>query len=104
MTYRVDLTARAERELRLLYGTINGAHSARARAWFQGLEHAILALDESPARHPVIREVAGLRHLLYGRGHNVYRIIFAIDEPNLVVTVLHVRHGARDAFDPGTPG
>ncbi len=104
MTYRVDLTARAERDLRALFMVINAEHSARARAWLDGLERAILALEESPARHPTIREAAGLRHLLYGRGRNIYRVIFVIDDSRQVVTVLHVRHGARDAFDPADPG
>jgi toxin ParE1/3/4 len=45
---------------------------------------------------------ARLRHLLYGRKPNVYRIIYAIDEGNRVVTVLHIRHGSRKAFT--TPG
>ena len=104
MTYRVDLTARAERDPKALFAAINGAHSARARRWFLGLERAILGLDQYPSRHPAIREVPNLRHLQYGRGRNVYRVIFAIDEPGRVVTVLHVRHGARDAFDPAEPG
>jgi hypothetical protein len=42
-----------------------------------------------------------VRHLLYGRSRNVYRIIYAIDERGLAVTVLHIRHGARDAYAPG---
>jgi mRNA-degrading endonuclease RelE of RelBE toxin-antitoxin system len=59
------------------------------------LEAAILRLDEHPARSPVIPEDRNLRHLLYGRGRHVYRIIYAIDERRQVVTVLHIRHGAR---------
>ena len=98
MAYRVDLTARAERDLRHLYQTINARDSAQARAWFTGLERAILGLDEHPARHPAIPEDASLRHVLYGGRRNVYRVIYAIDEPNQTVTVLHIRHGARDAF------
>ena len=100
MVYRVDLTERAERDLRRLYLTINVAHSAQARSWFIGLEHAIFGLAEQPARNPSIPEDVSLRHALYGRGRNVYRIIYAIDEPGQVVTVLHIRHGARDAFVP----
>jgi mRNA-degrading endonuclease RelE of RelBE toxin-antitoxin system len=38
--------------------------------------------------------------LLYGRKPNVYRIIYAIDERNSVVAVLHIRHGAHKAFAP----
>ncbi len=80
MAYRVELTERAERDLRRLYLTINATHSTQARTWFLGLEDA------------------SLHHALYGRGRNVYRIIHAIDEPGQTVTVLHIRHGARGAF------
>ncbi len=100
MAYRVDLTERAARNLRRIYRTINAEHSARARDWFNGLEQAVLSLDEHPARAPVIPEDDSLRHLLYGRRPNVYRIIYAIHERNRVVTVLHIRHGARRAFTP----
>jgi len=100
MAYRVDLTGRAERDLRRLYQTINAADSALGRVWFIGLEQAILGLNEHPARHPTIPEDRALRHLLYGRRRNVYRIIYVIDDPAQVVTVLHIRHGARDAFVP----
>jgi plasmid stabilization system protein ParE len=99
--YRVDLTDRAARDLRHLYRTINAENSAQARAWFNGLERIILSLDQNPARGVVIREDANLRQLLYGRRRYVYRIIYAIDEPGSVVTVLHIRRGARDALTPG---
>jgi toxin ParE1/3/4 len=100
MAYRVDLTERAARNLRRIYRTINAEGSAQARDWFNGLEKAVFSLDEHPARAPVIPEDDSLRHLLYGRKPNVYRIIYAIDERNRVVTVLHIRHGARRAFTP----
>jgi len=98
MAYRVDLTARAERDLRRLYQSINAQHSAEAKAWFAGLERAIFSLEEHPARNPNAPEDAGLRHLLYGRRRNVYRIIYATDEVGQIVTVLHIRHGARDEY------
>jgi len=101
MAFRVDLTERAARDLRHLYRIINAEHSAQARAWFNGLERVILSLDENPARGSVAPEDANLRHLFYGRRRNVYRIIYAINERSRVATVLHIRHGARDAFTPG---
>jgi plasmid stabilization system protein ParE len=101
MAYRVDLTERAARNLRRLYLSINAEDSAQARAWFNGLERAVLRLDENPARGAPIPEDSRLRHLLYGRKGRRYRIIYAIDEASRVVTVLHIRHGARDAFLPG---
>lgn len=103
MAYRVDLTERAARDLTRLYQTINAADSALARAWFNGLETVILSLDEHPARGAAVSEDDTLRQLLYGRKGHRYRIIYAIDEGNRVVTVLHIRHGSRDAFMPDEP-
>jgi toxin ParE1/3/4 len=99
MAYRVDLTERAARNLRHIYLTINGEGAAQARTWFNGLEKAILSLDEHPARGSPISEDGNLRHLLYGRRRRRYRIIYAIDESNRTVTVLHIRHGARDLIN-----
>lgn len=98
MAWRVELTDRARRDLTRLYETINAQNSVQAQTWFVGLERAILSLEENPARNPLIPENSTMRHLLYGRRRNVYRIIYAINESDKVVTVLHIRHGARDAF------
>jgi plasmid stabilization system protein ParE len=103
MAYRVDLTERAARNLRRIYLTINAEDAVQARAWFNGLEKAVLSLDEHPARGAPIPEDGTLRHLLYGRRRYRYRIIYAIDERNHIVTVLHIRHGARAAFMPDEP-
>jgi len=100
MAYRVDLTARAARNLRRIYRDIEAATSEAARAWFNGLEAAVLSLDENPGRSPVTPEDRGLRHLLYGHGRHIYRIIYTIDERDAVVTVLHIRHGARQPLAP----
>jgi len=103
MAYHVDLTERAARNLRRIYLTVNAGDVAQARAWFTGLEAMVLSLDEHPARGATIPEDASLRHLLYGNKPHIYRIIYAIDESNRVVTVLHIRHGARRAFAQDEP-
>ncbi len=104
MAYRVDLTARAVRDLRRIWRDIEASESAAARAWFDGLEAAVFGLDEHPARSPATPEDRSLRHLLYGRGRHVWRIIYAIDERVGVVTVLHIRHGAHQPLTaPGGP-
>ncbi len=100
MAYRVDFTERATRDLHRLYLTINAEDAAQVRAWFNGLERAVLSLEEHSARGAPIPEDGALRHLLYDRKGRRYRIIYAIDKANLSVTVLHIRHGARDAFTP----
>jgi toxin ParE1/3/4 len=98
MTYRVDLTPRAGRDLRRIFRDIDARESSQARDWFNGLEAALLSLDEHPARGAIIPEGENFRHLLYGRKPHVYRIIYAIDDAGGVVSVLHIRHGGRDAF------
>jgi len=100
MAYRVELTERAARDLRSLYQFIKAEDSIQARVWFNRLERVILSLDENPARGRVIPEDATLRHLLYGRKRNLYRIIYTINEREHTVTIVHIRHGARDAFQP----
>jgi toxin ParE1/3/4 len=102
MTYRVDVTARASRDLRRIYSAIHAGDSRQAHAWFNSLEAAILSLDEYPARGSATREDERLRQVLYGHKPHVYRLIYAIDEQSQIVRVLHIRHGARKAFAPRT--
>jgi toxin ParE1/3/4 len=103
MAYRVDITRRAERDLDRPYLTIEADSSEQARVWFNGLERTVLSLDEHPARGAPIPEGGELRHLLRGRKGHRHRVIYAIDEASSTVTVLHIRHGARDAFQPDEP-
>jgi toxin ParE1/3/4 len=94
MTYRVELTARASRNLKRIFRHINAQSSPQAFAWFNELEAAILSLDQHAERSPVTPENRALRHLLFGKKPNVYRVIFAIDDRARVVRVLHSRTGA----------
>jgi plasmid stabilization system protein ParE len=95
MDYAVSFTARAERDLELLYLAIDAQNSATARRWHRDLAKAILSLKRRPYRCPVAPENARLRQLLHGKRLNVYRVIFRIVEKNREVQVLHIRHGAR---------
>jgi toxin ParE1/3/4 len=100
MAYHVELMPRADRDLRDIYWRIHADDSPQAFAWFNGLEAMIYSLDKHPSRGAVTPESSKLRHLLYGAKPHVYRIIYAIDERNRKVSVLHIRHGARDSFAP----
>ncbi|MGD0010162.1 MAG: type II toxin-antitoxin system RelE/ParE family toxin [Terriglobia bacterium] len=95
MTYLVNITARAERDLADLYGVINAEHSDAALKWYRGLKEAILSLGDHPNRHPVTRKSDKLRHLLYGHKPHIYRVIYRVLERQKHVEVLHIRHGAR---------
>lgn len=102
MEYHVELAARAARDLEVLYAEKNAAESQAAALWYNGLEHAVLALATHPARGPVAPESRKLkkelRCLLYGKKPHVYRVIYQVDEMRQVVCVLHIRHGARKAL------
>ncbi len=63
----------------------------------------ILNLEELPNRCPITPENSKLRHLLFGNkphiDRTIYRrAIYRVGEKDKRVEVLHIRHGARDAF------
>ena len=91
MAYRVEITARAERDLANIYGNIQAENSQPAAKWFNGLARAIISLERYPKRASRTPENSALRHLLYGRKPFVYRIIFKIDEQVSTVYILTIR-------------
>ncbi len=99
MAYRVNITARAERDLVRLVEAINAEHSNAALKWYRGLKEAILSLEERPNRCPETPENARLRHLLYGHKPHIYRVIYRVTEKPKQVDVLHIRHAARQRFN-----
>jgi plasmid stabilization system protein ParE len=92
------MTSRAERDLEHLYNEIDAAGSDAARKWYAGLKKQILSLEKLPHRCPATFEKKTVRHLLYGRKHGVYRVIYRVLERQKVVEMLHIRHGARKKF------
>lgn len=98
MAYVVEVAQRASRDLERIYLTIRAADTAQAAIWFNGLERAVFSLDEHPGRGAVTPEDGRFRHLLYGRGRHLYRIICSMDEAGARVRVVHIRYGARDGF------
>jgi toxin ParE1/3/4 len=99
MAYRVEISTRARRDYAELFSALHAQDSATAARWHRALKRAILSLGTMPERCPAIRENPNLRHLLCGHKPNVYRIIFRILQKEKRVEVLHIRHGARDAFE-----
>ncbi|MGH9627827.1 MAG: type II toxin-antitoxin system RelE/ParE family toxin [Bryobacteraceae bacterium] len=98
MAYLVKLTARAERDLALLYLEINAEDSNAALKWYRGFKETILSLEQQPNRCPVTPESGKFRHLLYGNKPHIYRAIYRVLEKQKQVEVLHIRHGARRRF------
>lgn len=99
MAYRVEIAKSAAAQLEELYLWVVERAPHQGAAWFNGLEHAILSLDQHPERCPIAPESfdpeSPIRVLHYGRLPNVYRVFFAVDPRAKIVRVLHVRHGAR---------
>ena len=100
MAYRVKLMPRAQRDLSGIYDHIAARESDAARTWYFGLKDSIRSLYEIPSRCPQTPEDSSLRHLLYGHKPHIYRVIYRILEKQKIVEVLHIRHGARDEFNP----
>ena len=99
MAYRVEIAKNAETELEELYLWVVARAPQQGATWFNGLERAILKLDQHPDRCPVAPESLDpddpVRVLSYGRRPHVYRIFFTVDHSTEVVRVVHVRRGAR---------
>jgi mRNA-degrading endonuclease RelE of RelBE toxin-antitoxin system len=99
MAYSVEFSARAARDLEILYLEKNAAESPAAARWYNGLEQAVYALETHPHRCPITPEARKLkrklRHLLYGPKPHVYRVIYEVDERRQTVWVLTIRHSAR---------
>ncbi len=101
MAYRVELTARARRDLSALYDWLGASSSDASFNWYQGLNDAIRTLKDKPNRCPPTPEDPNLRHLLYGSKPHIYRVIYRVLERQMRVHVLHIRHGARQEFKSG---
>ena len=78
MAYRVEVARAAEAEFEALYLWVTSGAPSQGAAWFNGLERAMLALDEHPERWPVALASPQLdrqiRVLRYGRKPHVYLV------------------------------
>jgi plasmid stabilization system protein ParE len=99
MAYRVEIARNAETELEELYRWVVARAPQQGARWFNGLERAVLSLDQHPKRCPVAPESIDPAHpvrvLSYGRTPHVYRVFFTVDDTDRFVRVVHVRRGAR---------
>jgi toxin ParE1/3/4 len=95
MVYLAEITPRAERDLDQIHEQINAGRSALALKWYRSLKQRLLRLEHYPKRCPVIRVQGKLRHLLYGRNPQAYRVIYRVLDKQKRVEILHIRHGAR---------
>lgn len=101
--YKVRLTEPAEMEAdtaylgRIHYGLQTAQH------WYAGLIQALNSLSQFPGRCQFAPESealgGGIRQMLYGKGRNVYRVLYRVIEPTEneagIVRVLHIRHASQ---------
>ena len=102
MSYRVEITDRAAREIEEQFDYLQERSEAAAERWREGLLAVIESLAEHPERCPRAPEAdwfgPNLRQLVYGKKRQAQRILFVVlDE---AVVILRVRHSAQDALGP----
>lgn len=99
MASRVEIARNAEAELEELYLWLVARAPQEGAKWFNGLERAVLSLNQHPRRCPVAPESIDpdqpVRVLSYGRKPHVYRVFFTVDDDARLVRVVHIRRGAR---------
>ena len=99
MAYRVEIARLAEADLEELHLWLVERAPQQGARWFNGLERAVLSLDQHPKPCPVAPESLDPDHpvrvLSHGRKPHAYRVFFTVDEYAEIVRVLHVRRGAR---------
>ena len=101
MAYRVEIARNAEAELEELYLWVVARAPQQGARWFNGLERAVLSLDQYAKRCPVAHESIDPNQpvpvLSYGRKPHVYRVFFTVDDTARLVRVVHIRRGRRKA-------
>jgi len=93
--YQVSLTQRARADLHRIYDYIARDSIPNAREFVAKLVKAIMSLHELPNRHPTYnfrrRNIKGVRRMPLWP----YLIYYAVDEKQLAVKVITIRHGMR---------
>ncbi|MBW4667784.1 MAG: type II toxin-antitoxin system RelE/ParE family toxin [Cyanomargarita calcarea GSE-NOS-MK-12-04C] len=105
MKYCVEISSVAEADADNAFLRLSQITSpTTASQWYAGLLQAIESLSQMPKRCSIAREneffSQEIRQLLYGRGRNLYRILFTIIEEREVSTVriLHIRHATQQTL------
>ena len=108
MKYRIEIASMAEAEADQAFLRLSQVTSpTTAGQWYAGLLKAIDSLAYMPKRCSLAREneyfSQEIRQLLYGRGRNLYRVLFTILEGQGTATVriLHIRHASQQTIGKG---
>ena len=97
MSYKVEVTEKAQEEAREAIRWIAQYSPEKAALWHFDLLEKVDSLENFPARCPLAPESnthgKEIRHLIFGK----YRILFIIEDET--VYVLRVRHQAHDVLE-----
>jgi plasmid stabilization system protein ParE len=98
MSYKVEITGKAQEEMREATRWIAQYSPERAALWHFEFLEKVDSLERSPARCSIAPESEShgkeIRHLIFGK----YRILFSIEDET--VYVLRLRHQAQDVLKP----
>ena len=96
-TYRVNLTLRAADHLEEIYRYIEQDSPTNAATMIGRLLDAIDALDILPHRYKVVANPNAVGTEVRSMPVGTYLVRYHVDDTHRIVTILSVRHGARDA-------
>jgi plasmid stabilization system protein ParE len=109
MTYKILISSIAEAEIDQLFLSVSQrVFPEKAKAWQEGLLKAITSLSTMPRRCSFAREnehfSQEIRQLLYGKGRNTYRVLFAIieNQDGNFIRILHVRLAVQQDLYEGS--
>ncbi len=98
MKYRIVVLPSAKADIKEAARWMRQYSREKAQVWVDGIYEAINSLDTFPARCALIPLSDAfneeIRQLLYGKGREVYRVIFTIQDET--VFILRVLHSAQD--------
>ncbi|MEL6438416.1 MAG: type II toxin-antitoxin system RelE/ParE family toxin [Cyanobacteria bacterium J06621_8] len=100
--YQIIIQPEAEEGIKQAYYWVSNYSPRQARNWLEGLQRAILSLEQMPFRCSLAFEnnffESEVRQLIYGKGKSAYRILFTVNKKT--VQILFVRHSAQRPLFP----
>lgn len=106
MSFEVEYTANARRELEDTYLWIKARAPISAIRWREDLISKMESLSKDPHRHRLAPEnkkfPCDIRQLLFRKRRSQFRILFTITEERVVI--LSIRHHSRRPLEDGDLG
>ncbi len=95
MAFKIQIVAAAERDIDEALAYIHQSSPDAARRWLESFQEKIQGLTEMPSRFALIAEADELKKPLSSFVHHSHRVVYEIDKPTQIVSILRVYHSAR---------